>query len=82
MSGIPWDQLQNSSQVDVQILAWSTFIYSRALVPGISLKTVDSHKTAILGECQVAWSLPEEAWLDYHFLHDKFGPMLDELFPV
>jgi CRISPR-associated protein Csx14 len=47
---------------------------------GISLKTVDSHKTAILGECRVAWSLPEEAWLDYHFLHDKFGLMLDELF--
>jgi CRISPR-associated protein Csx14 len=49
---------------------------------GISLKTVDSHKTAILGECRVAWSLPDEAWLDYHFLHDKFGPLLDELFPV
>jgi CRISPR-associated protein Csx14 len=49
---------------------------------GISLKTVDSHKTAILGECRVAWSLPEDARLDYHFLHDKFGPMLDELFPV
>jgi CRISPR-associated protein Csx14 len=45
----------------------------------ISLKTVDSHKTAILGECRVAWSLPEEVWLDYHFLRDKFGPLLDEL---
>jgi hypothetical protein len=30
----------------------------------------------------VAWSLPEDTWLDYHFLHDKFGPLLDELFPV
>jgi CRISPR-associated protein Csx14 len=53
-----------------------------AEVLGISLKTVDSHKTAILGECRAAWSLPEDAWLDYHFLRDKFGPLLDELFPV
>jgi hypothetical protein len=49
---------------------------------GISLKTVDSHKTAILGECRVVWVIPDNARLDYHFLHDKFGPMLDDLFPV
>jgi CRISPR-associated protein Csx14 len=45
----------------------------------ISLKTVDTHKTAVLGECRVAWALPDDAWLDYHFLRDKFGPLLDEL---
>ena len=45
----------------------------------ISMKTVDSRKTAILGECRVAWSLPEDSWLDYHFLRDKFGPFRDEL---
>lgn len=45
---------------------------------GISLKTVDTHKTAVLGECRVAWALPDDAWLDYHFLHDKFGPFLEE----
>ncbi|RMF66947.1 MAG: hypothetical protein D6743_05675 [Calditrichaeota bacterium] len=39
----------------------------------ISLKTVDSHKTAILGECRNVWNVPEGRWLDYHFLHDKFG---------
>lgn len=38
----------------------------------ISVKTVDSHKTAILAECRNAWALPEEAWLDYRFLADKF----------
>jgi CRISPR-associated protein Csx14 len=48
----------------------------------ISLKTVDTHKTAILGECRVAWSLPEDAWLDYHFLYNKFGPFRDRFFPV
>jgi CRISPR-associated protein Csx14 len=45
----------------------------------ISLKTVDTHKTAILSECRVAWALPDDAWLDYHFLRDKFGPFLGEL---
>jgi CRISPR-associated protein Csx14 len=49
---------------------------------GISLKTVDTHKTAVLGECRVAWALPEDARLDYRFLRDKFGPVLDKLFSV
>jgi CRISPR-associated protein Csx14 len=46
----------------------------------ISLKTVDTHKTQVLAECRVAWALPEDAWLDYHFLRDKYGPFWDELF--
>lgn len=37
--------------------------------------TVDSHKTLILAECRVAWNLPENSWLDYHFIRDKFGKM-------
>ncbi|MBN1484235.1 MAG: histidine kinase [Chloroflexia bacterium] len=45
----------------------------------ISLKTVDSHKTVILTECRNAWSIPEDAWLDYHFLRDKFALLLGEL---
>lgn len=45
----------------------------------ISLKTVDSHKTAILSECRLAWGLPDEAWLDFHFLRDRFGPFQDGL---
>ena len=45
---------------------------------GISLKTVDTHKTAILGECRNAWNIPEGKWLDYHFLHDKFGLFFDD----
>lgn len=38
----------------------------------ITLKTVDSHKTAILAECRCAWGLPDDKWLDYHFLRDRF----------
>jgi CRISPR-associated protein Csx14 len=39
----------------------------------VTLKTIDSHKTQILGECRVAWSLPEKSWLDYVFLREKFA---------
>jgi CRISPR-associated protein Csx14 len=39
----------------------------------IAIKTLHSHKTVILAECRVAWGLPEESWLDYHFLREKFG---------
>lgn len=42
----------------------------------ISIKTVDSHKTIILTECRQAWDLPEETWLDYHFLVEKFSLFL------
>ncbi len=45
----------------------------------ISLKTVDSHKTEILGECRVAWLLPEDQYVDYHFLHEHFGPFRSEM---
>jgi CRISPR-associated protein Csx14 len=46
---------------------------------GVSLKTVDSHKTVILGECRNAWEMPEDARLSYHFLRDKFGPFFAEM---
>lgn len=40
----------------------------------IALNTVDTHKTVILTECRNAWEIAEDAWLDYHFLSEKFGP--------
>ena len=39
----------------------------------ISVKTVDSHKTVILAECRNAWAMPEETWLDYRFIMEKFA---------
>lgn len=39
----------------------------------VSPKTVDTHKTAILAECRIAWNLPEAERLDYHWLRDKFS---------
>ncbi len=41
---------------------------------GVSLHTVNSHKTAVLAECRNAWGMEEGSWLDYHFLRDQFGP--------
>ena len=38
----------------------------------VTVKTVDAHKTVILSECRNAWELPPDAWLDYHFLREKF----------
>jgi CRISPR-associated protein Csx14 len=39
----------------------------------VTSKTVDAHKTAILAECRIAWNLPEDERLSYHWLREKFG---------
>jgi CRISPR-associated protein Csx14 len=40
----------------------------------LSIKTVDTHKTAILALCREAWGIPAAQYLTYHFLQEKFGP--------
>lgn len=45
----------------------------------IKLTTVDSHKTPILDACRNAWNLPDDMWLDYHYLREKFGPFMGDL---
>ncbi len=42
----------------------------------ISIKTVDTHKTVILAECRNVWNLPEDTWLDYRFIAEKFERMM------
>jgi CRISPR-associated protein Csx14 len=44
---------------------------------GISIKTVNTHKTTILAECRVAWGLPDDQWLTYHFLRERFRRFFD-----
>ncbi len=39
----------------------------------ITLATVNTHKTAILGLCHNAWNIPNAERLDYHFLRAKFA---------
>ena len=48
----------------------------------LSLSTVNSHKTAILAECRIAWELAEDARLDYRFLREHFAGFLSRLGPV
>lgn len=43
----------------------------------ISLKTVDTHKTAILEVCRSEWNVLPETRLDYHFLREKFRRMFE-----
>lgn len=45
----------------------------------ISLSTVNSHKTAILAECRIAWGLAEDARLDYRFFKEHFAGFLARL---
>lgn len=45
----------------------------------LSLSTVNSHKTAILAECRIAWGLDENARLDYRFLREHFAGFLSRL---
>lgn len=44
---------------------------------GVSLKTVDSHKSVILGECRVVWGLPENQRLTCHDLRRRFERYYD-----
>lgn len=44
---------------------------------GVTLKTVDSHKSVILGECRVVWGLPENQRLTYHDLRRRFERYYD-----
>ncbi|MEA3308546.1 MAG: CRISPR-associated ring nuclease [Chloroflexota bacterium] len=39
----------------------------------VTVKTIHAHKTVILAECRNSWQLPEDEWLTYHFLYEKFN---------
>jgi DNA-binding NarL/FixJ family response regulator len=45
----------------------------------ITLNTVNTHKTAILSECRVAWNLPDDAPLDYRSLRERFAGFLERV---
>ncbi|MBX7250979.1 MAG: LuxR C-terminal-related transcriptional regulator [Candidatus Promineofilum sp.] len=49
-------------------------LHPRAAAEALSIEpsTVDSHKTVILAECRNEWALPDEVWLDYRFLQERF----------
>ncbi|MGQ9502717.1 MAG: CRISPR-associated ring nuclease [Anaerolineae bacterium] len=39
----------------------------------ITLATVNTHKTVILDHCRIAWNLPQDTHLTYHFVRDHFA---------
>lgn len=43
----------------------------------ITLNTVNSHKSAILAECRIAWGVAEDAALDYRFLRERFANFVE-----
>ncbi|NOX61975.1 MAG: histidine kinase [Chloroflexi bacterium] len=45
----------------------------------LSIKTIDAHKSKILGECRVAWDVDEGKRIDYHFLREKFQDYVRQL---
>lgn len=45
----------------------------------ITLNTVNSHKTAILAECRVAWAIAPDEPLDYRFLRERFAGFIERV---
>jgi CRISPR-associated protein Csx14 len=45
----------------------------------VTVKTVHAHKTVVLSECRIAWGLPDDARLGYHFLREKFRRFFQDL---
>ncbi|GIW02423.1 CRISPR-associated ring nuclease [Roseiflexus sp.] len=43
----------------------------------ISLSTVNTHKTAILAECRVAWGISDDESLDYRFVRERFAMFIE-----
>ena len=68
-----WERLTPRQQEVVRALAGGLLPQEAAERLGITLKTLDTHKTQILAECRIAWQLPETEHLTYHFLHEHFG---------
>jgi len=71
-----WERLTARQQDVVRVLAHGMLPQEAADALGISLKTLDTHKTQILAECRVAWKLADDAHLTYHFLRETFGSWL------
>ena len=73
-----WQRLTERQRQLIRLLATGLHPQQAADELCISLATVNSHKTVILDECRAAWELPEDQYLSYHFIHQKFGPWLEQ----
>jgi CRISPR-associated protein Csx14 len=71
-----WEQLTPQQQEVLRQLATGQTRRQVAERLSLSVKTVDSHKTTILGLCRQVWGLDESSYVDSRFLERKFGPYL------
>lgn len=72
-----WNNLSPRQRDVLRLLAGGHTPQQVAEKLSISIKTFNSHNSKILAECRLTWALPEEQWLDYHFIKASFGPFLD-----
>ncbi len=71
-----WDRLTERQREVLRVLVFAPSLQDAAEQLGMTLKTLDSHKSQILAECRVAWGMPDGTHLTYHFLREKFSPWL------
>jgi len=71
-----WEHLTERQREVLQVLVSAPSLQDAAEQLGLTLKTLDSHKSQILAECRIAWGMPEGTRLTYHFLREKFGPWI------
>jgi CRISPR-associated protein Csx14 len=71
-----WARLTERQREVLRALASAPSLQDAAEQLGMTLKTLDSHKSQILAECRIAWGMPEGTRLTYHFLREKFGPWM------
>lgn len=74
-----WEGLSEQQRAVVRVFAAGHSRQQAAEALYLSVKTVDTHKTAVLALCRQVWGFPEAERLDYHFLARKFGPFLAQL---
>jgi len=67
-----WARLTEREKAALRALAEGLRPQEAADALGVTLKTVDTFKTKILAECRIAWEMPEDEHLTYHFLREKF----------
>lgn len=71
-----WNHISEREQEVLRVLAHGLSPQEAAEWLNIVLSTVDTHKTKIFSACRIAWELPEDKRLTYHFLREKFAPWL------
>jgi len=77
-----WAQLTERQQDVLRAFALGGTPQSVAEDLVISIKTVNSHKTVIMSLCRIAWEVPDETYLAYYFLREKFRIFVEEYTPA